>query len=69
MAYVYCIDAQIHCMHTENDCSYTIITVPKEEKESNRSQTNFHFIEFREGVTSIWKRKALIKENVGKVRI
>ena len=40
---MYCINAETHSVHTENDCSYTVITVPKQSKCVLKSQTNFHF--------------------------
>ena len=40
---VYCVNAETHALHTENDCSYTVITVPKQQFENKRSPTNFHF--------------------------
>ena len=40
---VYCVNAETHALHTENDCSYTVVTVPKQLKENKLSNTNFHF--------------------------
>ena len=65
---VFCLNDQTQSMHTKNDCSYNVITVPKQDEPSLQSQTNFHlklnnehsiFLEMNHPITFMFSGKNL----------
>ena len=75
---VYCINAQTHSVHTENNCRYTVVIVPKQSKYVSKSQTNFHvnlnyqepfYLEMNQPITIMFSGKSLPHQQLCNAKI
>ena len=46
-----CVNGQTTNLHTENDCTYTIITVPEQSKEENTVDDYIFLFQIKKGET------------------